>query len=131
MRRSISFTCPQISKLGWCWTQRCIDRRSWSCECIHERMSWWTAWEWVVGCKSTNYRLGDRLKAECLFGSQHGWGDDCRGPGCCSYLEHTASTDCAFLSFSRPVFRLFFGHRISFQPLGSASNLKSLISGNE
>ena len=40
------------------------------------------------------------------------------GPGCCSYLEHISSTDCAFsfLFDSLPVFCLLFRHRISFQP---------------
>jgi hypothetical protein len=38
------------------------------------------------------------------------WGQNSCGPGCCSYLEHTSSTDCAFsfLSNSLPVFCLSF-----------------------
>src|SRR5215813_3921698 len=111
MRRSISFTCCQVRKLGWLWTERIIGRRSRNREIINERMMWWT-----VGWCNANYRFGDGLKAQCLFRSQHVWGQNTGGPGCCSYLEHAASTDYAVLYFSRPVFRLLFRHRISFQP---------------
>src|SRR5690349_10967586 len=122
MRRSISFTRCEIRKLGWCWTQRLIHRWSRSRKIINERMMWWT-----VGWCSANYRLGDRLKTQCLFGSQHVGGNYASGPRCCAYLEHTASTDCAFPLFSRPVFRLFLRHRISFQPFEFGLEIKSLV----
>src|SRR6185369_10085582 len=126
VRRSVSFTRSQVRKLRWLRIQGMINLRKRSQEFIHEGMMWWT---WLSICAS--HRFGDRLKAKCLFRSQHTWGQNTDGPRCCSYLEDTSSTDCV-LSFTldlRPVFCLLFRHRISFQPFGLASNLRSLAGG--
>src|SRR6185369_11419554 len=127
MRRSISLTCPQVRKLGWLWIQWMIIRWKRSCEFLDKGMMRWTG-RWC----NANDRFGNRLlKAQRLIRSQHVWGQNAGGPRCCSDLEHTASTDCAFSFFydSLPVLCLVFRHRISFQPLALASNLKSLAVG--
>src|SRR5215213_8688002 len=118
MRRSISFTCSQVRKLRWLGIQWMVIRWKRSREFIHERMMWWTG-SW---CDASD-RFGNLLKAQCLVRSQHVRGQNSGGPGCCSYLEHATSTDCAlsFIYDSLPVFCLLFRHRISFQPLGLAS----------
>src|SRR5689334_6552993 len=126
MRRSISFACTEIRKLGRLRIQRMIIRGKRSREVIHKGMMWRTRW-W----RDANHRLGDGLlKAECFAGLQHAWGDYRSGPGCCSYLKHTSSADRAFsfLPDSLPVFCLLFGHRISFQPFGLASIQESFAS---
>src|ERR1051325_3506720 len=121
MWRSVSFTRSYVRKLGWLRIERVINLRKRSQEFIHEGMMWWTV---SRRGRIATYRLGNRLlKAKCLTRSQHRWGQNTGGPGCCSYLEDSSSTNCAFsfLFDFRPVFCLLFRHRISFQPLGLAS----------
>src|SRR5687767_14537264 len=96
-----------------------IIRGERSRELIHE---WMVGWTWP-GWLRTKYRLCDCLKAKCFARIQHAWGQNSSGASCCSYLENTSSTDCAFSYFFdlRPVMCLFFRHRFSFQPFGVAS----------
>ena len=62
MRRSVSFTCSEIRKLGWLRIQWMVGCRKWRREIIHERTVWWTG-RWCY----TKYRLGNRfLKAQCF-----------------------------------------------------------------
>jgi len=96
-------------------------------ELIHKGVVRWTGLS-----ISTSHRFGDLLlKAECFFRSQHGGRQNTSGPGSCSYLEHSSSTDCAFSFFFdlRPVVCLVCRHRISFQPFGVASILKRYLPG--
>src|SRR5215211_2912172 len=67
----------------------------------------------VSGALSQRLLWNCLLIRHCLAGSQHGWGQNCNGPGCSSYFEHISSTDCAlsFFSNSLPVFCLLFRHR--------------------
>src|ERR1044071_7976033 len=117
MRRSVGFTGAEVWKLRWLRIERMVNLRKRSQEFIHEGMMWWTL-SWCG--RIATYRLGNCLKAQCLIRSQHTWGQNTRGTRCCSYLEDSSSTDCAFsfLFNLRPVFCLLFRHRISFQPLG-------------
>src|SRR5689334_15019191 len=85
---------------------------------------------WTPSAYKALSRWRVNCKCLCLSRVYDIWGQYRRGPGCCSYLEHSSSTDCAFsfLSNSLPVFCLLFRHSISFQPFGFlASNLKSLV----
>src|SRR5215510_12939113 len=92
MRRSVSFTRSCVRKLRWLRIQRMVNLRKRSQEFIHKRMMWWTD-RWC----NANDRFGNRLlKAQRLVRSQHVWGQNTGRPSCCSDLEHTASTDCAF-----------------------------------
>src|SRR5215213_1148789 len=118
MGRSVGFTRTQIRKLSGRWTQRTVNLRKRSQEFIHKGMMCWTRGCWN-GINATYRWLGNSLKTQCLVRSEHVWGQNTCGPGCCSYLEHISSTDCAFsCTFDfRPVFCLVFRHRISFQPL--------------
>src|ERR1051325_9462389 len=61
----------------------------------------------------TTYRFGNLLKTKCLIRRQHRGSQNTSGPGNCSDLEHTSSTDCVFsLTFDfRPVFCLVIRHR--------------------
>src|ERR1044072_7018377 len=81
-------------------------------------------------CGALNeWRRWIRKGAKCFARINDVRGQHSRGPGCCSYFQDTSSTDCAlsFLFYSLPVFCLLFRHRISFQPLGLASNQKPLL----
>src|SRR5215203_3305006 len=113
MVRSRCFAHSRVSNFLWHRIQQgkvhCWKR---SFEIVQKRCMCWTG-----GCGygwSADYRLCNRtLKAECRVRSQHVWGQNCGGPGCCSYLEHISSTDCALSCFSNslPVFCLLFRHR--------------------
>ncbi len=126
MGRSGCFARSEVWKLGWHRTQWVIVRGKRSREFIHEWMMVWT------NCACASTRFWNRLKAKCLRMCQHAWGQDTGGPGCCTYLEHTSSTDCAlsFVFDFRPVICLVFRHRISFQPLvGGLKNQNSWLFG--
>src|ERR1051326_3957980 len=103
-----------------------INLRKRSQEFIHEGMMGWTLSRggWIA-----TYGLGNRLKAEDLVRSQHRGRQNTGSPRCCSYLEDSSSTDCAFrfLVDFRPVFCLLFRHRISFQPLGWPQSKNPLL----
>lgn len=120
MRCAVGFTGAEVGKLTWLWIQRMVYRWKRNREIIRERCmrrtrrsryGWNTRWIWLC-----NYFL----ISKCRFRSNHAWGQNSRGPGCCSYFEDTSSADCASSLFSNslPVFCLLFRHRISFQPFG-------------
>src|SRR6185369_2827706 len=77
-------------------------------------------WTPVIRCYKALSRRRINCKRRCLSRTDDVWGQNSGGPGCCSYLEHTSSADCAlsFLSNSLPVSAFLFRHSISFQPFG-------------
>lgn len=137
---SRGFTRTGVTSLLRGWDQFIeIDRRKRRREFIQKRcVAWSRSWIYCYGitilvqCYIATDRLCDRLlKAKCLARSQQRWGQNSSGPGSCSYLEHSSSTDCAF-SFVfdfRPVFCLLCRHRISFQPFGFGLKNKPLTGG--
>src|ERR1700754_4829682 len=107
----------QIRRNRWEWSREIVDkgtmcgtRGCWRCiDASHRRLV-----RWVIG------------EAECLAGTQQVRSHDRCGPSCCSNLEHTSSTDCAF-SFLLQVLCLAFRHRISFQPFGWPQSKNPLL----
>src|ERR1044071_1027986 len=110
MVRSVPFTLRLVGDLGWLWIQWLVYRWKRNRQIIHKGCMYWTP----DCCSALSQRRRHWVgKGECLSSSYDVWGQNRRGPGCCPYLEHISSTDCAFsfLSDSLPVFCLLFRHR--------------------